>query len=666
MCNVQVASKRTRSVLVAILLFAFVAPSHAYRIIYAPWAEQNQSDFGSSMECVGDAASNGVLDFVIGARSYDDGGFNTGRAYLYLPTTAGAFPDPVVLTHAESPSLFGKDIAPAGDVNDDGFDDFLITSENIRAVHLFLGDADPASITRVVIPSPDDERSTSAYGVGDVNNDGYDDFLVGALWDNVAWLYFGGDSVDSTPDMTMNGSGDFGFTVAPLGDINSDGFADFSIGAPHFQVDDITPGAVFFYLGGSTPDAVPDFTFLGTQHQEGFGRPMKLGGDLNGDGLRDLIVAAPYYDDLVDASGRLDILYLDATVGAVRGTSIYGINEHEIWHFDSDADIDLDGIPDLVMAPDWYSSEAPLSMFSGATLGTKTSVNTGEADWRDYISATALTSVGDVNGDGYRELLIGNTADYSHGWGGRAALLAGGHRVYPRFRVESTTVGSDSPIELILYASLDTTDPTATATLSALDLSLSYDLSLVTFLGAEPFDSAGTWLHNDAVHGNEIQIAMAAEEAFVIGVSEQPFIRLRFQTGTIAGQTEILLDSLEAHASIDLPLWPQFKPGILTVTAPTPAPPPALMASVNVYPNPFNPRTTIEWVSPTTGPTTLQIFDARGRRVWAHVAPDATAGRNTIQWTAVDDLGYPAAAGTYILDVHGDTWYTRTRLTLVR
>ncbi len=645
-----------------ILILVLAAPAYAYRILFAPWPGPDGSWFGAPVVAVGDVDANGLPDFVVGDDAYSE-----GRAYLYLPALDGTLPAPVILDHGTTPSLFGKETAAAGDLNHDGYDDFLITSENIRAVVLFLGAATPAGITRVVIPSPNDERSTSVAGVGDVNRDGYDDFLVGALWDEIAWLYYGGATVDATPDLVLSGSGHFGITVSPLGDFNGDGYADFAVGAPGYAVDGIVPGAVFLYLGGAVPDAEADFVVTGRQHQENFGRPLRLAGDLNGDGRRDLLVAAPAHDGPAQWSGRLDVFYLTPDLGAVQGPSIYGEESRDIWYCDGNADIDLDGVPDVVCAPGLVGT-GPIAMFSGAALVGQSSVSTSWADWRLDTPTTGLASIGDLNGDGYRELLVGNGRDVSRGFGGRAFVLAGGHRVLPRFRLASASAEPDAPFEVILYASLETTDPQASVPLAALDLELAYDSSLVTFLGAESVTPADSWVYaaNAAVLAGRITIAMATNTPPAIGAGEQPLLRLRFQAGPAAGQTTLDLAGIEAHSSADLPLWPLFEPGTLTIAAPTSVPTRPLSVSVRAYPNPFNPMTTLEWTSPVTGPAELTIFDARGRRVWRQTISQTTAGVRTTRWTGTDTEGRAVAAGTYLLEVRSGTWRARTRLTLVR
>jgi len=276
--------------LAVLIVLSTASSAWSFRFMFAPWAENPGSNFGGSIAEVGDVDGNGLADFAVGAQYSDN---RKGRVYLYLSAPSGVYSEPVIFTNDEPGTFLGKDISGGGDVNNDGYDDFLTTSENIRAVHLFLGAAETSGITPVFIPSPNNERSTSVALVGDVNSDGYDDFVVGALWDDVAWLYYGGDPVDLIPDVTLSGSGTFGITASAAGDFNQDGYADFAIGAPSFPANGIVPGAVFLYLGGSDPSAVAAFTVLGQQHQENFGRPLGLGGDFNGDGVRDLVVAAP-------------------------------------------------------------------------------------------------------------------------------------------------------------------------------------------------------------------------------------------------------------------------------------------------------------------------------------------------------------------------------------
>lgn len=647
----------------ALILAALPATGRCYRILFAPHGEPGGEGFGWTCRQVGDIDGNGLADFVIGDPQFDDGAFNTGRAYLYLPTTGPVFPAPVVLTYGQTPGLFGKEVAPAGDVNRDGFDDFVIASENIRALHVFLGAATPAGITRVVIPTPNNARPFTAAGVGDVNADGYDDIVLVAFSQDSAWMWLGSPLVHEQPDVTFAVDAE---TVCGLEDINGDGFDDFAMGSSNYSVAGVRRGAVYIYLGGAPVNSAIDFVVPALHPIENFGRPMQLGADLNGDGLRDLLVAGPSYGGPQPYSGRLGILYLDPVVGAVQGTSIYGETSHEIGSFAGDADIDLDGIPDVIVMGGLGTQPVHISGFSGAELAGRTAVTTSMATWRRELVASTLETVDDLNGDGYRELLVGNLYDNTLGLKGRAYLLAGGQRQFLNLRVVDTVATAGSVAEVLVTVALDSPDAQATTELSSLDLDLTFDATVATFVGVDVVHPTGQWLVQGAAHTNLLRLALASLTPQPVGAAEQPLLRLRFQAGTAAGHTDFVLKTLQTHASLDLPLWSQFQGGSLSVLDATAAPAVPTGVVLRAYPNPFNPALTIDFVGPNAGPVRLQVLDPRGQSVWHAALGYRDAGKHAASWTGVDQHGAPVASGVYLVRVLGSDWSAQTRVSLVR
>ena len=88
--------------------------------------------------------------------------------------------------------------------------------------------------------------------------------------------------------------------------------------------------------------------------------------------------------------------------------------------------------------------------------------------------------------------------------------------------------------------------------------------------------------------------------------------------------------------------------------------------AVNVYPNPFNPSTTISYDLPEAGPVTVVIYDVLGQQVRHLVSQVTSAGRYSIQWDARDNQGRGVASGVYIAKVDAGTSTLSQKMLLLK
>jgi hypothetical protein len=329
---------------------------------------------------------------------------------------------------------FGTTVACAGDVNNDGYDDVIVGATSAYnpnngadwagKAYIFLG-GDPMDTTADVILQDSDYLyffGHSLCSAGDVNNDGYDDVIVGA---NLGWwcdgcgfvyIYFGGEDMDSVCDVYFQGAfGDqMGESVAGIGDINSDGYDDVLIGSSKAG-ESWGTGKASVFFGGDPMDTIPDFTFWGDSATfYSFGRNVAPAGDVNGDGVTDILVAGSgrytklFYTISLSPELRLDTLNLfgeDILPSAFgRSVSTAGdINKDGFDDFvvtDTDCGLDLKG-----KAYVFYGGEDVDSLWD-LTLS-------GRGNRKEHFGL-GLAYAGDVNGDGFDEILVSSNFDSTH------------------------------------------------------------------------------------------------------------------------------------------------------------------------------------------------------------------------------------------------------------
>jgi len=300
--------------------------------------EPGQYRTGSSISGAGDVNGDGFGDFLISAESGNSGPVKT---YLIFGGSSG-WENNISLSKANA-SILGDEngidaifsVAGAGDVNRDGYDDFLIgTAESINGgvmgwgggkCFLFFGKAkgwhSNMSISKADVAFSDNQDSGSGSivaGVEDVNNDGYDDILIGApAWSDSmsttpagqAFLFFGKASnwpknisfskADATFNGEMNGS-DTGESVTGAGDVDGDGFNDLLIGAPSYGgMKEIGKtylilGKKFNWINNSSLSSA-DASFIGENNYDESGLSVGGAGDVNGDGIDEVLISSPGY-----------------------------------------------------------------------------------------------------------------------------------------------------------------------------------------------------------------------------------------------------------------------------------------------------------------------------------------------------------------------------------
>lgn len=432
----------------------------------ADWNDDGQFsgvDYGVSVSSAGDINQDGFADIIVGAQRYLFDGNRDGAAFLYLGSNGGLSANPhQVLTMNSYGSLFGASVSSAGDVNGDGYDDVLIGSPNHKdlisneprgAAYLYYGSPGGLSISpqwTFIGTQKDAQFGYAVSNAGDVNQDGFDDILVGATHhtnpennEGMVFLFLGSSTgLSSLPDWSFesNQSGaQAGFALASLGDVNGDTIADFAVSTPSYNSETLNDcGIVWIFLGSSDPagiSTIPYWSVTGMQAYEYFGGAVAGAGDVNNDGYLDLIVGARGYDeDEVDVGAAYLFTNSDSglkspaawQVHSSQSMSGYGISVAGL------GDVNLDGFADVAVGAHRYTDgqnlEGVVFVYRGSPAGVETSAQwTGGGDKAEASFGFSIANAGDVNLDGKNDLLIG-APDYKRDEKtvmGRASLFHG-------------------------------------------------------------------------------------------------------------------------------------------------------------------------------------------------------------------------------------------------
>jgi len=533
-----------------------------------------------------------------------------------LAATAGvaaSFAEPFALQRtyvSEAPlDQFGFAVQAAGDVDADGFADFLVGA-NVNdsraagggAVYLYRGGSNYPSTAAISYGGPVAGANCGAAvcGGADLDGDGYDDWAVGApglgTTGNDAgrvYVFRGGAIPDAEPDLVIQGSvpgGQFGAAVLLVPDLDGDGYGDLVVGAPRAG-----NGELRIYRGGPALDATADRVIHARAQDSRFARSLAWLPDDNGDGRNELLVGAPHSSQAGTWAGAV-VLY--------RGTAA------------------LDSIPDLVLFGQAAGDEFGTSLAAGADLdgdgagdvvvGAPSANVNGVADaGKAYVfrGGAAIDAVPDW-------LLRGNAAGDHFGLSVAAGFDwdADSKMDFAIGAPDADANGTDRGVCTIYRggATLDIT-PDATVTGNANSAHLGMSLA-----------SAGDVRHN-------------TRGALIAG-----------GFGPTDGGQALLLASNDVPSSA-------FEGPVARTALLQPG-----------WPNPTRGGVRSALHVPSGGQWTVDVFDARGRHVARVLSAWLPAGVQGFEWNGRDDRGTRVAGGVYCVRAHGDTGAASTRVTLLR
>lgn len=350
-----------------------------------------------------------------------------------------SIPNYTVLTFdATSPfcSWFGISSKSAGDFNGDGYDDLVIGSPYPGMANVYYGGQVMNNVPDLVIYEGTffDEFGWRVNCAGDVNNDGFDDIIVGERHRNnigAAYIYFGGGAPDTDPDVVMSGEisflSRFGYTVCSAGDVNGDNFDDVIV-TDHYYGGET--GRAYVFFGGVQMDSIPDVIFTGENPGDWLGSSSSSAGDVNNDSYDDFLLCA-------GRSGAVGKCYLFLGGPAVDNIPDLVFSGNYV----SDAgDMNNDGYDDFMIADEAYNNlTGKITIYFGRNPVDSIAdfVYHGEAESGQF--GFGSSPCGDINRDGFSDILAGAYGLNDHK--GRAYVYYGGRFLHdiPNIRLEGNT-----------------------------------------------------------------------------------------------------------------------------------------------------------------------------------------------------------------------------------
>jgi len=352
------------------------------------------ADFGQAVGAAGDVNGDGVSDVIVGAPDESfQGEEDVGFAVVYSGL------DGSELWSSFGPSamsLYGHAVDGIGDVNQDGFDDFIVGApgENLLTGHAFVYSGVDGSVLFEYIGIAEFEGLGDVVrGLPDMDEDQVPDFAIGASFDGFIRILSGADGSEIATIMDVLGN-----TIGWTGDINQDGLSELIVAT----------GEGVAVLSGDDYSILHEFA--SEQQNENFGQEAVAGaGDVNADGFDDVIVGALRYDGGDENEGRALVFF------GFDGSLLYEIKGHETHDLmgrsvSGAGDVNQDGFDDFLVG----------SSFDDISCGATSSGAVWLYSGRDgsliyhcepYPQASgfglAVRKAGDLNQDGILDFVIG-------------------------------------------------------------------------------------------------------------------------------------------------------------------------------------------------------------------------------------------------------------------
>lgn len=418
------------------------------------YGEKKNDGAGHAIESAGDTNGDGVPDILIGAPYADTANTDSGAAYLILGPTTGQYSlkyaDMKLSGAGQGDDLTGFSLAGGGDIDADGYDDFLVSaigfqdmSDNKGLVYVVYG---PISDQQNHDSLPDyleGENAGDGAGIGlaligDQNGDGTAELMIGASGSDeagtgagISYLIYGpisGPVPLDLVDIRFEGEnlGDYaGDAIANPGDVNGDGVGDILFGANGEDTGG-TPnaGAAYIIYGPVSSGrnlSLADAKLIGERPEDYAGSTVMHLGDLNDDGFDDLFIGAnrestngedagAVYIQFGPVTGTLDLSLADGKLLGDEAGDKAGISHAAV------GDLTGDGITELIVGAPYHSGGTVVDagaayLVDGSTVGGVTELADAwfiiHGTSRDGEFGRSLTGPGDMDLDGVPDFLVG-------------------------------------------------------------------------------------------------------------------------------------------------------------------------------------------------------------------------------------------------------------------
>jgi hypothetical protein len=487
-------------------------------------ANQEYANAGYSVATAGDVNGDGFSDVIVGAPQFDNELAGEGRAYVYYGSISGLGTIPAWTGEGnEVGASFGYSVSTAGDVNGDGFSDILVGT-SLNKVYAFYGSASGLNTSYDWLASGD---GSGAFGyavssAGDVNGDGYSDVIIGAPYYNGyagrVYIYLGSDTgLVPAYDYYQEGEAyaQLGLSVNLAGDVNGDGYSDVIAGGNTHDNDRGFASVV--YGSPSGPGAAPDWVMTGPQAGEGFGNSVSTAGDVNGDGYADILVGSDMWDGGQTNEGTVRV-FLGSATGLPDSPDWQAELDMEYAHFGwsvhTAGDVNGDGFADVILGAYQYDNEQFNEGLALVYYGSATGL--GDAPvWTKEINQDfaqfgySVSTAGDVNGDGLSDIIVGaNLLDNGQADEGGAFVYHGS--VDAPSQTANWTVDSDQAGAWLTAAGGGVGDVNGDGYQDVMVAAGKYDTATLA-------DAGKAWLYNGSASGLEDTASWSAEGTQING-----------------------------------------------------------------------------------------------------------------------------------------------------